>query len=85
MLKGFNQWFGPGLPENIKSFQKHRPVARYVKHPAAHPSDTAILDAKPMLQEVQLQSEFTARRDGNYITEVSKSMPFVKTTIGDFR
>src|SRR6266404_3807157 len=84
MLKGFDQWFGAGFSKNIKSSEKHRPVTRNIKHPAAHPSNAAILNAKPMLHKVQFQSVLPARGNGHYVMEVPKPMPFVKTVIADF-
>src|SRR6266849_61886 len=61
MLEGFDQRLGTGFPENIKSFQKHRSITRDVEHTAAHASNAAVLNAKPMLHEVQFQSVFDAR------------------------
>jgi hypothetical protein len=83
MRKGFDQWFGTGFPENIKSSEKHRPVTRNLKHPAAHTPNAAILNAEPMLHKVQLQSVLPAGRNRHYVMEMSKPMPFVKTTIAD--
>ena len=71
------------LPENIKPSEKHRPVTRHIKHPAAHTSNAAILNAEPMLHKVQLQSVLPAGRNRHYVMEMSKPMPFVKTTIAD--
>jgi len=71
------------LPENIKPSEKHRPVTRNIKHPAAHTSNAAILNAEPMLHKVQLQSVLPAGRNRHYVMEMSKPMPFVKTTIAD--
>jgi len=84
MRKGFDQWFGAGFPKNIKSSEKHRPVTRNIKHPAAHTSNAAILNAKPVLHKVQLQSVLRAGCNRHYIMEMSKPMPFVKTAIGAF-
>jgi hypothetical protein len=83
MRKGFDQWFGTGSPKNIKSSEKHRPVTRNIKHPAAHTPNAAILNAEPMLHKVQLQSVLPAGCNRHYVMEMSKPMPFVKTTIAD--
>src|SRR5882762_3001474 len=85
MLEGLDQRLGAGFPENIKSFQKHHSVTRDVEHTAAHTSNAAVLNAKPVLHKVQLQCVFAARRNRNYVMEVSKTMPFVKTAVGDSR
>jgi hypothetical protein len=84
VLEGFDEGLGAGFPENIKSFQKNRSVTRDIKHTAAHASDAAILDTKPMLHKVQSQSVSAARCHGHYIMEMPKTMPFVKSAIGDF-
>jgi hypothetical protein len=84
MLKRFDQWFGAGFPKNIKSSEKHGPVTRNIKHPAAHASNAAILNSEPVLHKVQLQSVLRAGSNRYYVMEVPKSMPFVKTTIADF-
>lgn len=83
MRKGFDQWFGTGFPKNIKSSEKHRAIARNIKHPAAHTSITAILNSEPLLHTVQLQSVLPADCNRHYVMEMSKPMPFVKTTIAD--
>jgi hypothetical protein len=83
MRKGFDQRLGTGFPKNIKSSEKHRPVARNIKHPAAHTPNAAILNAEPMLHKVQLQSVLPAGRNRHYVMGMSKPMPFVKTTIAD--
>ena len=65
MRKGFDQWFGTGFPKNIKSSEKHRPVTRNIKHPPAHTSNAAILNAEPRrtnAPKVQLQSVLITRR-----------------------
>jgi len=65
MRKGFDQWFGTGFPKNIKSSEKHRPVTRNIKHPAAHTSNAAILKSEPRrtnAPKVQLQSVLITRR-----------------------
>src|ERR1700675_3898056 len=72
MRKGFDQWFGTGLPKNIKSSEKHRPVERQNKPPAAPPPNAAILNAEPILHKVQLPSVLPAGRNRHYVMEMSK-------------
>jgi hypothetical protein len=43
MLKRFDQWFGAGFPKNIESSEKHGPVTRNIKHPAAHTSQLSLV------------------------------------------
>jgi len=84
MREGLDQGLGAGLAEDVKSFQKHGSVARDIKNAAAHASNAAILDAKPMLHEVKSQRVSSVCRNRHYIMEVPKTMPLVETAIGDF-
>src|ERR1700686_3119319 len=84
MRKGFDQRFGAGFPKNIESSEKHGPVTKNIKPPAAHASNAAILNAKPMLHKMQLQRVLPASGNRHYVMEMSKPMPFVKTAIADF-
>ena len=84
MREGFDHGLGAGLAENIKSFQEHGSVTRDVKNAATHTSNAAILNTKPMLHKIKSQSVSAASRNRQYITEVPKTMPFVKTTVDDF-
>src|SRR5258708_23932791 len=84
MVEGFNKGLGGGSGENIKSLKERRSVEGDVNHWVPHPPNPAILDTKPMLHKVQFQSVSAACRNRHYVMEVPKTMPFVKTTIGDF-
>ena len=52
--KGFYQGSGACLFENIKSLQEHVSITPDIKYPAARASNSASLNAEPVLHKIEL-------------------------------